>query len=249
MEQAITIESIQDFKGKYPKQLWYLFFTEMWERFCFYGMRGVLTFFMVDQLLLKEDAANLQYGAIQAFVYAFTFIGGIFADKVLGFKKSLFFGGIVMVIGNVLIAISPGELFYYGIAFSIIGTGFFKPNVSSMVGELYHEQDSRRDAGYGLFYAGINVGGLLGGALCIYLGKYYSWNLCFLAAGIVMVLGLFTFLFTKKHLGPIGDSPLLNLTFSKMFLFEILVYGGYFLSIKLIFIIINNTDYKDFIIY
>ena len=104
MEQKITLESIQNFEGKYPKQLWYLFFTEMWERFCFYGMRGVLTFFMVDQLLLKEDAANLQYGAIQAFVYAFTFIGGIFADKVLGFKKSLFFGGIVMVLGNMLIA-------------------------------------------------------------------------------------------------------------------------------------------------
>jgi len=159
MEHKITLEEIQNFKGNYPKQLWYLFFVEMWERFCFYGMRGVLTFFMVDQLLLKDEHANLQYGAIQAFVYAFTFIGGIFADKVLGFKKSLFFGGIVMILGNLLIAFSPQVLFYYGIAFSIIGTGFFKPNVSSMVGELYHEDDGRRDAGYGMFYAGINVGG------------------------------------------------------------------------------------------
>ena len=100
MSKDLTIEQIQDFKGDYPKQLWYLFTVEMWERFCFYGMRGVLTFFMVDQLLLKDDAANLQYGAIQAFVYAFTFIGGIFADKVLGFRKSLFFGGIVMILGN-----------------------------------------------------------------------------------------------------------------------------------------------------
>lgn len=87
----LTLEQIQNFKGKYPKQLWSLFTVEMWERFCFYGMRGVLTYFMVDQLLLKDDVANLQYGAIQAFVYAFTFIGGIFADKILGFKKSLFF--------------------------------------------------------------------------------------------------------------------------------------------------------------
>ncbi|MFZ0598910.1 MAG: MFS transporter, partial [Flavobacterium sp.] len=84
MEHKITLEEIQNFKGNYPKQLWYLFFVEMWERFCFYGMRGVLTFFMVDQLFLKDEHANLQYGAIQAFVYAFTFIGGIFADKVLG---------------------------------------------------------------------------------------------------------------------------------------------------------------------
>ena len=249
MEKEITLEQIQNFEGKYPKQLWYLFFVEMWERFCFYGMRGVLTFFMVDQLFLKDEQANLQYGAIQAFVYAFTFIGGIFADKVLGFKKSLFFGGIVMILGNLLIAFSPQEMFYYGIAFSIIGTGFFKPNVSSMVGELYHESDGRRDAGYGMFYAGINVGGLLGGALCIYLGKYYSWQLCFLSAAIVMFLGLVTFLYTKKHLGPIGNSPLLALETKKRTIREIAVYVVSLLSIPFIFIMVKNTDYTDYFMY
>jgi len=249
MERNITIEEIQNFEGKYPKQLWYLFIVEMWERFCFYGMRGVLTIFMVDVLFLKDDAANLQYGAIQAFVYAFTFIGGIFADKILGFKKSLFFGGIVMIIGNLLIAFSPQDMFYYGIAFSIIGTGFFKPNISSMVGELYHENDNRRDAGYGMFYAGINVGGLLGGALCVYLGKYYSWSWCFLAAAIVMALGLLTFLFTKKYLGPIGNSPILNLTASKRKIREIAVYAGSILSIPFIFIMVKNTAYTDYFMY
>ena len=249
MENNITIEQIQNFEGKYPKQLWYLFIVEMWERFCFYGMRGVLTFFMVDQLLLKDAAANLQYGAIQAFVYAFTFIGGIFADKILGFKKSLFFGGIVMIVGNLLIAFSPQTLFYYGIAFSIIGTGFFKPNISSMVGELYHEKDGRRDAGYGMFYAGINIGGLFGGALCIYLGKYHSWTLCFLAAAIVMIFGLVTFLFTKKHLGPIGNSPLLNLSATKRKTREIAVYIGSLLSIPFIFVMVKNTDYTDYFMY
>lgn len=247
--KELTLEEIQNFEGKYPKQLWYLFFVEMWERFCFYGMRGVLTFFMVDQLLLKDDHANLQYGAIQAFVYAFTFIGGIFADKVLGFKKSLFFGGIVMVLGNLLIAFSPQELFYYGIAFSIIGTGFFKPNVSSMVGELYKEEDGRRDAGYGMFYAGINIGGLFGGALCIYLGKYYSWSWCFLSAAIVMLLGLVTFLFTKKYLGPIGDSPLLHMQPNKRKIQEIAVYVLSMLSIPFIFIMVKNTDYTDYFMY
>lgn len=244
-----TIENIQNFKGKYPKQLWYLFTVEMWERFCFYGMRGVLTFFMVDQLLLKEDAANLQYGAIQAFVYAFTFIGGIFADKVLGFKKSLFFGGIVMILGNLLIAFAPQEMFYYGIAFSIIGTGFFKPNISSMVGELYHADDNRRDAGYGIFYAGINIGGFFGGILCIYLGKFYSWQLCFLSAAIVMIAGLITFLFTKKHLGPIGDSPLLQLPESKRKVREIAVYVGSLVSIPFIYTMVINTDYTDYFMY
>jgi len=246
---SLTLEEIQNFKGKYPKQLWTLFTVEMWERFCFYGMRGVLTFFMVEQLLLKDDVANLQYGAIQAFVYAFTFIGGIFADKILGFKKSLFFGGIVMILGNLLIAFSPKDLFYFGIAFSIIGTGFFKPNVSSMVGELYDEKDPRRDAGYGMFYAGINIGGLLGGALCIYLGKYHSWTLCFLAAAIVMIIGLLTFLFTKKNLGPIGNSPLLNMESGKRRIREIGVYALSILSIPLIFIMVKNTDYTDYFMY
>lgn len=249
MESKITLEEIQNFKGKYPKQLWYLFFVEMWERFCFYGMRGVLVIFMVDQLFLKDENANLQYGAIQAFVYAFTFIGGIFADKVLGFKKSLFFGAIVMILGNLLIAFSPQAMFYYGIAFSIIGTGFFKPNVSSMVGELYKEEDGRRDAGYGMFYAGINVGGLFGGALCVYLGKYYSWQLCFLSAALVMFLGLITFLFTKKYLGPIGDSPLLDLEPAKRRIREIAVYALSLLSIPLIFIMVKNTDYTDYFMY
>ena len=246
---SLTLEEIQNFKGKYPKQLWTLFTVEMWERFCFYGMRGVLTFFMVDQLLLKDDVANLQYGAIQAFVYAFTFIGGIFADKILGFKKSLFFGGIVMILGNFLIAFAPKEMFYYGIAFSIIGTGFFKPNISSMVGELYNEKDPRRDAGYGMFYAGINIGGLLGGALCIYLGKYYSWTACFLAAAIVMIIGLLTFLFTKKNLGPIGNSPLINMDLGKRKIREIAVYVLSILSIPLIFIMVKNTHFTDYFMY
>lgn len=247
-----TLEEIQNFEGKYPKQLWYLFLVEMWERFCFYGMRGVLTIFMADQVLglaLSDKDANLKYGAIQAFVYAFTFIGGIFADKILGFRKSLFFGGTIMILGNLIIAFSPQTLFYLGITLSIIGTGFFKPNISSMVGDLYKEGDSRRDAGFGLFYSGINIGALLGGALCVWLGKYYAWSYAFLAAAIVMLIGLITFYYTKKHLGPIGDSPLLNLDDSKRKTREIMVYIGSLLSIPLIFIMIKNTAYTDMFMY
>jgi len=249
MEKTVSIEEIQNFEGKYPKQLWHLSLVEMWERFCFYGMRGVLAFFMVEQLGLSDQKSNLQYGAIQAFVYAFTFIGGIFADKILGFRKSLFWGGTLMIIGNLILAFSPHDLFYIGITLSIIGTGFFKPNVSSMVGELYHEKDNRRDAGYGLFYAGINVGGLLGGAMCIYLGKYYNWHLCFLSAALVMMFGLGTFIFTKKHLGPIGSSPLLHLKKSKQQLWEITVYVGSILCIPLIYIMVKNTAFTDYFMY
>src|SRR5688572_29764644 len=112
--QPTTLEEVQNFEGKYPKQIWYLFLTEMWERFCFYGLRGMLTVFMVTELLISEKDANLQYGAIQAFIYAFTFIGGLFADKILGFRKSLFWGGILMIAGSFIIAIAPKEFFYIG---------------------------------------------------------------------------------------------------------------------------------------
>ncbi|NBU80793.1 MAG: MFS transporter, partial [Flavobacteriaceae bacterium] len=236
------------------KQLWYLFTVEMWERFCFYGMRGVLTIFMADKLLglaLSDKEANLKYGAIQAFVYAFTFLGGIFADKILGFKKSLLFGGIVMIAGNLLIAFSPQDFFYLGITLSIIGTGFFKPNISSMVGELYKEGDPRRDAGFGLFYSGINIGALLGGAVCVYFGTSpdYGWSYAFLSAAVVMFIGLLTFVFTKKSLGTIGDSPLLDLPTTKRTTKEILVYIGALISIPLIFIMIKNTEYTDYFMY
>lgn len=249
MSQKLTLEQIQNFEGKYPKQLWHLFMVEMWERFCFYGMRGVLAIFMVEMLGLTDSESNLKYGAIQAFVYAFTFVGGIFADKILGFKKSLIFGGIVMIVGNLLIASDPHHFFYYGITLSIIGTGFFKPNISSMVGELYKQGDPRRDAGFGLFYSGINIGALLGGLVCVYLGKQVSWNMAFLAAGIVMIIGVVLFLFIRKELGPIGDSPIAQLEPKKRMLQEGAVYLGAFIAIPLIYIMINNTAYTDLFMF
>ncbi|MBY8962786.1 peptide MFS transporter [Flavobacterium sp. D11R37] len=226
MNTTASLEEIQNFKGKYPKQLWGLFFSEMWERFCFYGMRGVLTYFMITHLVLEngehmqESQANLQYGATQAFVYAFTFIGGLFADKILGFRKSLFWGGILMIVGSAILAFDPfpESNFFLGISFTVVGTGFFKPNISTMVGSLYKKGDSRRDAGFSLFYSGINIGALLGGYACIAIGKgqlfsgfipaEYTWNVAFGLAGVVMTISLITFIFTQKTLGPIGLSPL-----------------------------------------
>lgn len=212
-EKSLTLDQIQNFKGKYPKQIWFMFLVEMWERFCFYGMRGVLTIFMIDNIRgglgLSEKAANLQYGTIQAFVYAFTFLGGMFADKILGFKRSLVFGALVMIAGNFIIASNPHDLFYLGITCSVIGTGFFKPNITSMVGFLYKDGDTRRDAGFSLFYSGINLGAFLGGWICVYLGKsqQFGWKYAFMASGTVMIIGLITFLITKKYIAPIGNKP------------------------------------------
>jgi POT family proton-dependent oligopeptide transporter len=245
-----TLEEIRDFKGKYPKQLWYLFGTEMWERFCFYGLRGMLTAFMALQLGMDDKAANLQYGAIQAFVYAFTFIGGLFADKILGFQKSLFWGAALMIIGGFTIALAPKEMFYIGICFNIIGTGFFKPNISTMVGQLYHEGDHRRDAGFGLFYAGINFGALLGGAVMVWVGKHYSWRLAFALVGIVMIISLVNFLYRRRSLGPIGLSPLHpDMPRSKRRFYEIATYVGSLLTLPLILKMVTRTEYTDLFMY
>lgn len=254
-----SLEEMQNFKGKYPKQLWYLFFSEMWERFCFYGMRGMLAFFMVHQLMLSEKTANLQYGATQAFVYAFTFIGGLFADKILGFRKSLFWGGLLMIVGSIILAIDPKEFFFLGIGFNIVGTGFFKPNISTMVGQLYKEGDPRADAGFSLFYAGINFGALLGGYLCIAIGKgemfqsiipaTLTWNVAFGLAAVVMFISLITFTQTQKSLASIGTSPLLHLAPDRKKLFEILTYIGSLAIIPVIMKMVSKTEYTDVFMY
>ncbi|MEY4142244.1 MAG: hypothetical protein RL110_1616, partial [Bacteroidota bacterium] len=244
----LSLSEIQDFKGKFPKQIWYLFFTEMWERFCFYGNRGMLVIFMTDILLIQDDAAQLKYGAIQAFVYAFTFVGGLFADKILGFQRSLLWGGILMVLGSVVMGLDAKQFFFYGICLIIVGTGFFKPNISTMVGELYREGDPRRDAGFSLFYAGINIGALLGGGLCVYVGKTYSWNIAFLLSGLFMALGLLNFIFTRKLLGPIGISPAsespLKDRRNRWY-----VYAGSLAVLPLIYIMIRKTEYTDLFMY
>lgn len=248
---SYSLEQIRDFKGKYPKQLWYLFFSEMWERFCFYGMRGMLTVFMVDKIVglsMREDVANLQYGATQAFVYAFTFIGGLFADKILGFRKSLFWGGLLMISGSCILAADPRDFFFLGISFTIVGTGFFKPNISTMVGALYNDGDHRRDAGFSLFYAGINIGALLGGYACVAIAKSYSWNLAFGLAAIVMTISLLTFVFTQRSLGPIGRSPMEAGKGGKRW-YEYATYIGSLAVIPLIMTMVAKTEYTDWFMY
>lgn len=259
MTENLKTGDIRDFQGKYPKQLWHLFFSEMWERFSFYGMRGMLIFFMVHQLAMDERVANLQYGATQAFVYAFTFVGGIFADKILGFRRSLFWGGLLMIVGSIVLAIDPKQFFFLGIGFNIIGTGFFKPNISTIVGNLYRQGDSRIDAGFSLFYAGVNLGGLLGGYLCIAIGKgelfagavpeELRWNVAFGLAAIVMVISLLTFTQTQKGLADIGLSPLKNMEPSRRKVYEFLTFGASLACIPIVMIMVAQTKYTDIFMY
>lgn len=260
---SLTLDEIQNFKGKYPRQIWSLFFSEMWERFCFYGMRGMLVFFMISQLNFHEKEANLQYGATQAFVYAFTFVGGLFADKILGFRKSLFWGGLLMIVGSLILATDPHKFFFLGIAFTVVGTGFFKPNISSMVGQLYKPNNSRADAGFSLFYAGINLGALLGGYLCIAIGKgeflgnviaeEMRWHIAFGLASIVMVVSLINFVFTQRTLGTIGLQPGHPLAEEKTApIPKWKEYGVYVLSlvfVPIIMTMVAKTEYTDYFMW
>ena len=216
----------------------------------------MLVVFMVNHLAMDEKTANLQYGATQAWVYAFTFIGGLFADKILGLRKSLFWGGILMILGSIILAIDPKNLFFIGISFTIVGTGFFKPNISSMVGQLYKEGDPRRDAGFSFFYMGVNLGALIGGYICIAVAEgsmwqslvpeHLRWNVGFGFAALVMIISLLTFTQTQKTLSTIGLSPLQEVATSKRKILEIATYLGSLLVIPVIIIMVANTKYTDY---
>jgi POT family proton-dependent oligopeptide transporter len=154
-----------------------LFFAEMWERFSFYGMKALLMVYMVTQLKYEDEKSNLILGSYLALVYALPILGGMMADKFLGYRKAVIFGGLVMVLGHFVLAIPSESSFYFGLGFIIIGNGFFKPNISSMVGKLYKEGDPDRDAGFTIFYMGINIGAAIGGLICGIVGQKYSWHL------------------------------------------------------------------------
>lgn len=248
------LAAIRNFQGKYPKQLWWLFLSEMWERFCFYGMRGALTVFMISQLAMKKDEANLRYGAIQAFVYTMTFVGGFFSDKILGFRRSIFWGGLLMVAGSFTIAFSPQETFWIGTSISIVGTGFFKPNISGVVGQLYHDGDPRRDAGFSLFYSGINLGAFFGGFVCVGLGESpnYGWGWAFASTGCVMLFGLTVFALTSHTLEPLGHSPLLPKNKPAAPGANLKIFGTYALSlamIPLVLLLVRKNEYTDPFMY
>ncbi len=186
-----------------------MFFTEMWERFSYYGMRGILVLFLVSTTKggygwTNEEALKL-YGIYTALVYLMSIPGGILADKVLGQKKAVIIGGFTLVAGHLLMAYPPEWAFYTALALIIAGTGLLKPNISTMVGGLYNEGDSRRDSGFTIFYMGINLGALLASLIVGYVGETYGWHLGFSLAGFGMVLGQVVFIWGRKYLKGVGN--------------------------------------------
>ena len=193
--------------NNHPRQLYLLFFTEMWERFSFYGMKALLLAYMVTQLKFDEPRGYAILGSYAALVYTMPMFGGMIADRFLGYRKAILFGGILMTIGHFVLAIPQGWSFFYGMAFIICGNGFFKPNISSMVGTLYSNNDPRKDSAFSIFYMGINIGAAIGGLLCGYVGQKINWHYGFGLAGIFMILGLVVFTIGKKSLGDRGLPP------------------------------------------
>jgi POT family proton-dependent oligopeptide transporter len=208
--EDMAAASHKDFFG-HPRGLSTLFFTEFWERFSYYGMRALLVLFMTAEAMgsnpglgFSVGKATAIYGLYTFFVYVLSLPGGWIADNLWGQRKAVMVGGSIIAAGHFSMAIPTTTFFFIGLGLIVIGTGLLKPNVSSMVGDLYPEGGARRDAGFSIFYMGINFGAILGPLLCGLLGEGYNWHWGFSLAGIGMVAGLITYKIGGKFLGNAG---------------------------------------------
>jgi POT family proton-dependent oligopeptide transporter len=200
-------------RSGHPTGLYVLFFTEMWERFSYYGMRAILLLFLIDNVrggmgMTTSEGAAI-YGIYTASVYLLSLPGGWIADNLLGQRKSIWYGGLIIMLGHIILAF-PAEkiVFYLGLAVVAMGTGLLKPNISTIVGELYPEGGARRDAGFSIFYMGINLGSLLGITIVGYLGQKVGWHYGFGAAAVGMGLGMITFrTLGQRYLSQYGNEP------------------------------------------
>ena len=210
----VAIQKEPEFAG-HPKGLYMLFFAEMWERFSYYGMRALLIFYLTQHWLFNDSKSNLIYGAYTSLVYITPVLGGYLADRYLGQRRAVLFGGVLLAIGHSLMAVEGvgGQtdptinVFWAALAFIIVGSGFLKANISVMVGQLYKLTDVRRDGAYTIFYMGINLGAAIGTILVGYLGQTIGWGYGFGLAGIGMIAGLIVFVLGRKALRGAGEAP------------------------------------------
>ncbi len=185
---------------RHPAGLYILFFTEMWERFSYYGMRSLLVYYMIKHLQFTQERSSHVYGLYTGFVYFTPLFGGMLADRFLGQRRTVVLGGVLMAVGHFLMAFE--RLFYPALVFLILGNGAFKPNISTQVGALYAPGDHRRDRAFSIFYMGINLGAFFSPLVCGTLGERIGYHWGFAAAGVGMVIGLLVYLWGGKHLAP-----------------------------------------------
>jgi proton-dependent oligopeptide transporter, POT family len=240
----VAVQKEPEFAG-HPKGLYMLFFAEMWERFSYYGMRALLIFYLTKHWLFSDGKANLIYGAYTSLVYITPVLGGYLADRYLGQRKAVLFGGLLLAVGHSLMAVEGNggqtdpalNVFWAALAFIIVGSGFLKANISVMVGQLYKLTDIRRDGAYTIFYMGINLGAAIGTILVGYLGETIGWGYGFGLAGIGMLAGLFVFVLGKKALNGAGEAPM-PLSKSK----EMTLYGIGVAAVAVIWALVQYQD-------
>lgn len=243
----------------HPKALFTLFFTEMWERFSFYGMRALLILYMTKELFEKMQTGEADaraygiYGAYNALLYAAPVIGGLLADKLMGFRRAIIMGGIFMAIGQFTLAATIGNesFFFMGLAILTIGNGFFKPNISSFLGTFYDANDPRKDGAFTLFYMGINVGAFLAPITCGYLGESVDWSLGFLVAGVGMVAGLVQFWLSMRSYEDKGNPPSREILNGKFFGIsrQLWVIIGAVVMVPIFSFLINAEGITNYILF
>src|SRR5919205_2610018 len=195
----------------HPRGLFTLFFTEMWERASYYGMRALLVLYMTGSVMqpglgFPDSKSTKIYGLYTMLVYLMGIPGGFVADKLIGHKRAVLIGGIIIALSHFSMAVPGLPFFYLGLLLIIIGTGLLKPNVSTIVGTLYTRDDPRRDSGFSIFYMGINTGAFFAPLVTGWLGQKINWHIGFAAAGVGMVLGLIQFAFGRKNLVPVSEA-------------------------------------------
>lgn len=239
-------------KSGHPKGLYILFFAEMWERFSFYGMRALLVLYMTKHLFYGDARAYSVYGAYGALVYTFPVIGGMLADRFLGYRNAVVLGGILMALGHFAMAIPNETYFYLALGLLCLGNGFFKPNISSMVGKLYPEGDPRRDSGFTIFYMGVNLGAFFSPIVCGLIGEIWGWHYGFGLAGVGMLLGLGVFIKGQHLLEGHGLAPHPANLKAKMLPGVpniYLLYFGCLLLVPGIAILLNQNQFVGSLIY
>lgn len=247
----------------HPRGLYVLFFAEMWERFSFYGMRALLVFYLTKHFLFNDAYASGLYASYGALVYLSPVVGGLIADRYLGFRRAVAFGAMLLCLGHAGMAyegfgavltddaanggiVRDGlalSVLYASLAFIIVGVGFLKPSISSIVGQLYGPEDERRDSGFTLFYMGINVGAMSASLVCGYLGETYGWSYGFGAAGVGMLLGLITFVRGSHLLGDAGRAPdevQSGVSRRGLLRSDLLIYAGSLVAVALVWQLIQN---------
>ena len=251
----------------HPLGLYILFFTEMWERFSFYGMKAILLFYLTKYHLFTDEESLMIKGSYASLVYAIPLFGGYLADYFLGFRKAVVFGAILLVLGHIGMAfegfqaiIENGkvirdekaiQILFFSLSLIVVGVGFLKSNISSIVGELYDITDGKRDAGFTLFHLGINLGSLLATFSVSYLGEVYGWSYGFGLAGIGMVLGLITFILGKPYLKGKGETLFperLNKTYLGIKTEYLIYLSGIILTFIIWQIIQNNQIVQNLLI-